>query len=92
MVFDQKVEIKTKHILIAIACFFLYNYCCDVFKQPSYSEKIKTMFNTTLFNNTGNNSWSEWIENSRNQAAGVVSMSTLALLNGLPVSMLIIFE
>ena len=86
MVFDKVIEVKTKHILIFILSFFTYNYCCDVFKQPSYTDNIKTIFNNTLFNSTSNSSWYEWIETSRNQAAGLVSVSTMAVLNGLPVS------
>jgi hypothetical protein len=86
MVFDKVIEVKTKHILIFILSFFTYNYCCDVFKQPSYTDNIKTIFNNTLFNSTSNSSWYEWIETSRNQAAGLVSVSTMAFLNGLPVS------
>jgi hypothetical protein len=92
MVFDHTVEIKTKHILIIILCFFIYNYCCDIFKQPSYTDNIKSIFNNTLFNATGNSSWYEWIETSRNQAAGVVSVSTMAILNSLPVSLFINFN
>jgi hypothetical protein len=92
MVFDQVVEIKKKHILIVIVSFFVYNYCCDVFKQPTYTDNIKSIFNNTLFNTTGNSSWYEWIDTGRNQAAGVISVSTMAFLNGLPVSLFLNFN
>ena len=69
------------YIVIGIALFL---YLSDTFKQPSFQSSVKTFFNATM-GNTTSHSILHWFANKTNSLAGLISVSSMTILNTYPV-------
>ena len=77
------MEVSTRHMFLIVIGIGLYLYLTDRFKQPSTREAIKAALGS--ISNGSNHTIFDWIENKANSLAGLLSISTMAVVNQLPV-------
>jgi hypothetical protein len=79
------MEISNKNMVLIMLVCCGYLYLSDIFKQPVFQMKLRDSINKTIGNYTSN-SVVDWVENKTNSIAAFVSVSSVTLLNQLPVS------
>jgi hypothetical protein len=80
------MEISNKNILLVIMAVCGFLYLSDKFKQPLFQVKLRDSINKTIGNYTSH-SVVDWVENKTNSLAAFVSVSSVTILNQLPVSL-----
>ncbi len=81
------MEIGKKTIILIILGVSLYLYLTDIFSKPNFQTSIREMMHKAMGNNT-NHTLLDLIEKKTNTVAGVISASSITILNWLPVSLL----
>ena len=77
----EEFSFKKKHIFLIFGAFLIFLYLSDQFKRPDFKISVNEM----LGSNNGTHSVTSWIDTSTNQLAGLVSFSSMAILNYVPV-------
>ena len=78
------MEISNKSIIFIAMSFILFLYLSDTLKQPKFQEKVKDLFNRTM-GNSSSHSVLHWLDTRTNSLAGLISVSSMTILNALPV-------
>ena len=78
------MEIQAKTLVYVAVGIFFYLFLTDTFRQPSFQTTVRKFFNSTMGNST-THSVIDWLENKTNSIAGLVSVSSVTILNAFPV-------
>lgn len=78
------MEIKAQTLIYIIAGVFFYLFLTDTFRQQSFQTSVRKFFNATMGNAT-THSVIDWLDKKTNSIAGLVSVSSVTILNAFPV-------
>ena len=78
------MEIKGQTLIYIIVGVFFYLFLTDIFRQQSFQTTVRNFFNATMGNST-THSFVDWLEKKTNSIAGLVSLSSVTILNAFPV-------
>ena len=81
---QQETKKSSKRIFYFIIGICLFLYLSDVLKQPGFQSGVKSFLNVTM-GNTMSHSVVNWIANKTNSLAGLISVSSMTILNTMPV-------
>lgn len=82
------MEINNKTLFLVLLGAYLYLYFTDTFKTQSFQTNFRAFLNATV-GNSSSHGLLNWFANKTNTIAGVVSVSSVTILNSLPVSALV---
>ena len=78
------MEINKRTLFLIAIGAYLFLFLSDAFKQQNFQTNFKDFLNTTMGNST-THSLMNWFVNKTNSIAGFVSVSSISILNALPV-------
>jgi hypothetical protein len=81
-----KMEISNKNMVFIVLVIGGYLYLSDIFNKPNFQINLREALNKTMGNSTSH-SLVEWIETKTNTIAGIISVTSVTILNQFPVSL-----
>ena len=79
------MEISNKNIIFIVLVISGYLYLSDMFNKPNFQSSLREAINKTMGNST-THSLVDWIETRTNTIAGIISVTSVTILNQFPVS------
>jgi hypothetical protein len=85
----SEITISKRNIALIIGCFLIYFNLSDAFRSTGFRENIKIMVqNTTKYNHTILDN----LDTAANTVAGITSITSVAIINKLPVRNILRFS